>query len=64
MTTPSSKVSRQWVQDLLRVAHLPPEIEQRVLALPYPADLDDVVRELQSSGITKDELENRMGGSP
>jgi hypothetical protein len=59
-----SQVTREHVLDILAHAHLTPEQEQTVLALSYPADIEQVMAVFARYGITKDSLINRMGGSP
>lgn len=59
-----TQVTREHVLDILAHAHLTREQEQTILALSYPADIDQVMAVFARYGITKDALINRMGGSP
>jgi hypothetical protein len=59
-----TQVSRDHVRDVLRHARLTPEQERSVLALSYPADLEQVLSIFARYGITKDWLISRLGGSP
>ncbi len=59
-----TQVTREHVLDILSRAGLTAEQERGILALPYPVDFDRVVREFARFGVTKDQLINRMGGSP
>jgi hypothetical protein len=56
--------ARQDVVDMLRRVGLPELAEEALRVLPDPVDLDFAARVLQAYGITKDELIDRMGGSP
>lgn len=58
-----TQVSRDHVRNILRVAGLTPEEEQSILALPYPADLEQVLVIFARYGVTKDWLISRLGGS-
>jgi len=58
------QVTRQHVVDLLRIAGLPELAEQARQSLPDPIEYDHAERFLAQSGITKDELISRRGGSP
>jgi hypothetical protein len=49
---------------MLRRVGLPELAEEALRVLPDPVDLDFAARVLQAYGITKDELIDRMGGSP
>jgi hypothetical protein len=59
-----SQVTREHVRDILAHAHLTPEQERNILALSYPADLDQVIAEFARYGVTRDWLTDRLGGSP
>jgi hypothetical protein len=59
-----TQVSLEHVRDVLRYAHLTPEQEESILALPYPADLERVMAMFARYGVTKDVLMSRLGGSP
>jgi hypothetical protein len=58
------QITRQHVVDLLRRTGFPEAADEAMRALPDPVDLDEVVAWAAPHGITKDELINRMGGSP
>jgi hypothetical protein len=49
---------------MLRRVGLPELAEEALRVLPDPVDLDFAVRVLQSYGVTREDLINRMGGSP
>jgi hypothetical protein len=59
-----SQVTREHVLDILAHAHLTAEQERNILALSYPADLDEVIAEFARYGVTRDWLVNQLGGSP
>jgi hypothetical protein len=56
--------ARQDVVDVLRRTGLPELAEEVLRVLPDPVDLDFAAEVLQSYGVTRDELIDRMGGSP
>ena len=56
--------ARQDVVDVLRRTGLPELAEEALRVLPDPVDLDYAAVVLQSYGVTKDELIDRMGGRP
>jgi hypothetical protein len=56
--------ARQDVVDVLRRTGLPELAEEALRVLPDPVDLDSAAAILQSYGVTRDELVDRMGGSP
>ena len=56
--------ARQDVVDMLRRTGLPELAEEALRVLPDPVDLDFATEVLQSYGVTKDDLIDRMGGSP
>jgi hypothetical protein len=56
--------ARQDVVDMLRRTGLPELAEETLRVLPDPVDLDFAAKVLQSYGVTRDELIDRMGGSP
>jgi hypothetical protein len=58
------KVSREYVEDILARTSLTVEEKQRIRAVPYPADRDELLRLFATMGVTPDQLNNRMGGSP
>ena len=58
-----TQVSLDHVRDILRHAGLTPEQERSILALPYPADLEQVMAMFARYGVTKDRLISRLGGS-
>ncbi len=56
--------ARQDVVDMLRRTGLPELAEEAPRVLPDPVDLDFAVKVLEAYGVTRDELIDRMGGSP
>jgi hypothetical protein len=58
------QTTRQQVIDMLRRTGFPEFAEEALRVLPDPVDLDFAVEVLQSYGVTRDELVDRMGGSP
>jgi hypothetical protein len=58
------KVPRDFVEDILARTSLSPEEKQRIRAVTYPADQDELLQLFASMGVTPDQLTNRMGGSP
>jgi hypothetical protein len=56
--------ARQDVVDMLRRAGFPELAEEALRVLPDPVDLDFAAEVLESYGVTRDELIDRMGGSP
>jgi hypothetical protein len=58
------QVTRQHVVNLLRTVGLPELAEEAHLVLPDTLEYDQAERFLAQSGITKDELISRRGGSP
>jgi len=59
-----SQVTREHVRDILAHAHLTPEQERDILAMSYPADIDQMVAIFARYGVTRDWLINELGGSP
>jgi hypothetical protein len=57
-------ITRQHVQDLLRILQLSPEQEARLLALDYPVSFGVAAAAFESVGVDLDTLNDRMGGSP
>ena len=49
---------------MLRRAGFPELAEEALRVLPDPVDLDSAAEVLESYGVTRDELIDRMGGSP
>jgi hypothetical protein len=49
---------------MLRRTGFPELAEEALRVLPDPVDLDFAVEILQSYGITRDDLIDRIGGSP
>ena len=58
------QVTRQHVEEILRIAGLPELAEEAQRVLPDPVEYNHAERFLAQYGITKDELISRMGGSP
>jgi hypothetical protein len=58
------QVTRAHVQDILDRSPLTAEQRERVLALNYPADYEQVLELFRSMGVYRDELISLMGGSP
>jgi hypothetical protein len=56
--------ARQDVVYMLRRTGLPELAEEALRVLPDPVDLDFAVKVLESYGVTRDDLIDRMGGSP
>jgi hypothetical protein len=56
--------AKETVVDLLRRAGLPEVAEEADRDLPDPVDLELVAKWGERSGITRDMLISRMGGSP
>jgi hypothetical protein len=56
--------ARQDVAEVLRRAGLPELAEEALRVLPDPVDLGFAEQFLQSYGVTRDGLTDRMGGSP
>ncbi|HZC51545.1 MAG TPA: hypothetical protein VE441_03485 [Mycobacterium sp.] len=57
-------VTRQNVRDILAHAQLTAEQERTILALSYPADIEQVMAVFARYGVTRDWLINRLGASP
>jgi hypothetical protein len=49
---------------MLRRTGFPELAEEALRVLPDPVDLDFAAEVLESYGVTRDELIDRMGGSP
>jgi hypothetical protein len=58
------QVTRQHVEEILRIAGLPELAEEAQRVLPDPVEYIHAERFLTQYGITKDELISRRGGSP
>ncbi|MDA8317687.1 MAG: hypothetical protein M0010_21360 [Actinomycetota bacterium] len=58
------QLRRQEVADVLRRAGFPELGEEAMRALPDPVDATDVVAWAAGHGVTRDDLIDRMGGSP
>ncbi|HEX9359910.1 MAG TPA: hypothetical protein VF933_39660 [Streptosporangiaceae bacterium] len=58
------QLARQHVVDTLRSAGFPEVADEVLRALPDPVDIDHLGRFVEQYGITKDDLVDRMGGSP
>jgi hypothetical protein len=57
-------MSRQEIVDTLRRAGFPDAAEKALHILPDPVDLNEALALLKEYGVDRDELVNRMGGSP
>ena len=57
-------LTRQDVVDILRKTGFSAAADEALRELPDPVDLDQVAAWGAKYGITRDELINRMGGSP
>ena len=58
------QTARQDVVDMLRRTGLPELADEALRVLPDPVDLDVAAEILESFGVTRDDLIDRMGGSP
>ena len=58
------EVSRQWVLDTLRRLGYAQQAEEARNELPDPVDYEQVLRFGEQHGVSRDELTDRMGGSP
>ena len=56
--------SRQWVVDMLRHIGYAQEADEAAQELPDPVDLEQLREFGDRHGISRDELNSRMGGSP
>jgi hypothetical protein len=56
--------SRQWVVDLLRRMGYAQEADEAARELPDPVDAEQLRAFGDRHGISRDELNSRMGGSP
>ena len=56
--------SRQWLVDTLRRIGYPHEADEALRLLPDEFDLQQLEEFGDRHGISRDELINRMGGSP
>jgi hypothetical protein len=57
-------ISRQWVIDLVNHLGYSDAAEEASQVLPEQLDLDQLKRFADRRGISRSELESRMGGSP
>ena len=57
-------ISRQWVIDLLNHMGYPEAAQDASRVLPDPLDLAQLQEFGNQHGISRGELESRMGGSP
>ena len=55
---------RQWVVDTLRRLGYVQEAEEAARILPDPVEVDQLIQFGDKYGISRDELMDRMGGSP
>lgn len=58
------KVSREYIEDILRRTSLSPAEKEKIRAREFPADRDELLRDFAELGIAPDVLVDRMGGSP
>lgn len=58
------EVSRRWVVDTLRRLGYVQQADEARNELPDPVDYEQVVRFGEQHGVSRDELIDRMGGSP
>jgi hypothetical protein len=58
------QVTREHVIGILRTAALPDLADEASRVLPDPVEYNFAERFLAESGVTKDDLISRMGGSP
>lgn len=58
------EVSRQWVADTLRRLGYAQQADEALNELPDPVDYERVLRFGEQHGVSRDELIDRMGGSP
>ena len=58
------EVSRQWVTDTLRRLGYAQQADEALNELPDPVDYEQVLRFGEQHGVSRDELIDRMGGSP
>jgi hypothetical protein len=56
--------SRQWVVDTLRRMGYAREADQAARELPDPVEFEELKAFGDRHGISRDELNSRMGGSP
>ena len=56
--------SRQWVADILRRTGHPHEADEALRVLPDEVDRKQLQEFSDRHGISRDEIEDRMGGSP
>jgi hypothetical protein len=56
--------SRQWVVDTLRRMGYAQEADDAARELPDPVDLEQLKEFGDRHGISRDEMNSRMGGSP
>jgi hypothetical protein len=57
-------LSRQWVIDLMKHMGYPEVAEAASRVLPDPVDLEQLKKFSDRHGISRAELESRMGGGP
>jgi hypothetical protein len=60
----AEKVTRQFVVDRLRRMGMTQAAEEAARVLPDPVDLGEVASFCEQHGLSRDELTDRMGGSP
>lgn len=58
------KVSKDYVEDILVRTGLSESEKQRIRALDYPADRDELIRLFATMGVSRDVLVDQLGGSP
>ena len=57
-------MTRQSAVNIVARAELPPADQCRMLALPYPVELQVFWQALADVGVTQERLMDRMGASP
>lgn len=58
------EVSRQWVIDTLRRLGYAEQADEAQKVLPDPVDFEQLAQFAGQHGVSRDELIDRMGGSP
>jgi hypothetical protein len=58
------KLQKEHVMRVMNTAQLPEQQRRRLLALQYPAEMEEVREVFESAGVYLDTLTDQMGGSP